>query len=146
MTGHSLEVHAFWVLGLTALALPIFTLLIMYPCVVRPLDKRLPPMDQYLMERGVPYLSLMFRLGGYVLGVILQPYRGKGKRGLLGRLTRGRFEYQDAVYGAKVNFRHYLNRYQIWLCNFFAWYVMVAFLIAILSPIIFKGLLQKQTL
>lgn len=144
MAGHSLEVYVFWILGSAFLGLPIFSLLVMYPCVVRPLDKRLPPMDQYLMERGVPYLSLMFRLGGYVLGTVLQPYREKGKRGLLGRLTRGRFEYQDAAFGKKVNFRQYLSRPQIWLCHFFAWYVVFWFLFMVFFVIVFKLILHRQ--
>lgn len=117
-----------WINAVAMLGLPFCFVWIVYFAVARPLDRKLPPMQNYTLERGAWFNSSIIRLVGYVSSALLQPYRGRKNGKLLGAIVRRRFAYQDLVYGQKVDIRKELTRGQLYLCYIWAWYTAYFFM------------------
>lgn len=82
---------------------------------MRPFDQKFKPVAQETLERGIPYVSQLFRIYNYAWGIVAESYRDEIIENRVGaRLVSGLFEYQDRVYG-KVSFRRHASRFQVGL-------------------------------
>ena len=123
-----------WSVILYGLALYGFLLIFIYwPLAYwflgRPFDKKFE-IKYPTVEKGTWWIGPMARLASYTLGILLQPYRNKLiKNKLFKRIVKGRFEYQDRVYGKVVDFRKEATKIQI-VISIMMW---VGFLLLIIT-------------
>lgn len=79
----------------------------------RPFDKKFE-IKHYTFEKDTWFVGTGLRLVSYTMGILLQPYRYKKiKNKLFKRIIKGRFEYQDRIYGKIVDFRKEATKLQL---------------------------------
>ena len=120
-------------LGFTVVFFVFLILPLTYIFIGRPFDKKFT-LKYYFLEKGFWHLSVGFRLGHYVYGIFLQPYRyRKIKNKLFSETVKRRFIYQDKLYGKVIDFRACATKWQIMLANL----SVIGFVIMLVMLILF---------
>jgi len=146
--GPSLSPNPVWNLVLSSLAWYTITyFFIFWPLAYwflgRPYDK-IFELKNYTIEKDTWFIGPGWRLASYTMGIVLQPYRGQRVRNkLLKRVVKGRFEYQDMVYGKVVDFRKKATKVQI-IISYIMWIGFVLFMFTLILLLFHNFILYPE--
>ena len=136
--GSSLSPNPVWDLFFSSMAWILAALIFIYwPLAYwllgRPFDKKYE-IKYPTIEKGTWWIGPGIRLVHYTAGILLQPYRQKKiKNKLFKRIIKGRFDYQDRLYGKVIDFRKDATKTQIVL-SVIMW---VGFVLLVISSFLF---------
>ena len=137
-----------WNVILYSLAFYVFVLIFIYwPLAYwflgRPFDKKFE-IKYPTVEKGTWWVGPGIRLVNYTAGILLQPYRQKKiKNKLFKRIVKGRFDYQDRLYGKVIDFRKAATKTQV-ILSVMMWVGFLLLMVAIFLVIFHNFVLYPE--